>query len=202
MRNFLDDLEVEGHLEITKVYVSGGEEVIFDDHNVIVTGMGVGLAHLFSLSGSVNILNYQIDRFQIGVSGTPGREVASTNELGSPLNSLQEYGENALLYVVSGNHALDVNTIKANQWFGYIPQHKVSRVGVNSVRYTITLDRDAANNLRGGDTFINEIGLFMKNPLGEQANNVDTSILVAYRKFQDILKTEDFALIFRWTINW
>jgi len=206
MKNFIEDLEVDGHLQIVKVDSSGSEEIIFDDHNIIVSGMGVGLAHLFSLSGSVNILEYQIDRFQLGIGKANQQEEVSVNQLALPLSSIQEYGENALLYVVSGNHALSVTNIQQGKWFGYIPQHKVSRVGDSSVRYTITLDRDAANNLeasRGSEVYLNEIGLFMKNPMGDvYGDNTDTSILVAYRQFQDILKTEEFALIFRWTINW
>jgi hypothetical protein len=62
------------------------------------------------------------------------------------------------------------------------------------------LDTGAANSLqRGGSNVpINEVGLFMKNPFG---TNPSKSILVAYRKFSDITKTSEFALVFRWTIN-
>jgi len=208
MKNFIENLSIDGHLQIAKVFPDGAEEIIFDDHNIIVSGMGVGLAHLFSLSGPGNILEYQIDRFQIGIGGSQGREVASTNELALPLSSLEEYGENALLYVLNGYHAYQVDNISAGQeWFGYIPQHKVSRVGDSSVRYTIVIDRDCANDLttsRGAESPINEVGLFMKNPMGDKSGgqNIDTSILVAYRYFSGIVKTSDFALVFRWTINW
>lgn len=208
MKNFIENLEVEGHLQIAKVFSDGSEEIVFDDHNIIVSGMGVGLAYLFSLSGPGNILEYQIDRFQIGVSGSPSTEAVSANSLVGPLSSLSEYGENALIYIVSGYQGYTVDNISAEMVpYGYIPQHKVSRVGDSSVRYTITIDKDAANNLdlsRNFEAALNEIGLFMKNPLGDRSNgaNKDTSILVAYRHFSDIIKTDDFALVFRWTINW
>ena len=39
----------------------------------------------------------------------------------------------------------------------------------------------------------------MKNPMGAAIQN--ESILVAYRNFSDIYKTNDFSLIFRWTLN-
>ena len=39
----------------------------------------------------------------------------------------------------------------------------------------------------------------MKNPVGSADPNV--SLLVAYRSFSNIVKTNDFSLIFRWTIN-
>jgi len=210
MRNFIEDMQVEGHLQIAKVFEDGSEEIVFDDHNIIVSGMGVGLAYLFSLSGPGNVLEYQIDRFQLGVSGDASRGADSnTYEVGGPLSSLAEYGENSMLYIVSALQAYQVDNISPEVVpFGYIPQHKVSRVGNSSVRYTITLDKFAANNLDltrfGAENPINEIGLFMKNPLGDRSSgqNLDTSILVAYRHFSNILKTEDFALVFRWTINW
>lgn len=202
--NFIEDLGITGHLQIAKAHNDGSEEIVFDDHNIIVSGMGLGLAHLFSLSGPGTILEYQIDRFQVGVSGSQAREVASTSFLLSPLSSLDEYGTQARMLVVSGYQATDINTSIGPKWFGYIPSHKVSRVGPNSVRYTLSLDADAANDItRNGQTLsLNEVGLFMKNPLGDKfGNGTDTSVLVAYRSFSPIAKTSDFALIFRWTLN-
>lgn len=205
MKTFFEELQVDGHLQIVKISSTGEEEILFDDHNIIVSGMGLGLAHLFSLSGPGNILEYQIDRFQVGVGGSPALEDVSTNKLGDQLTSLSEYGENALLYVIEANQAYNTVDPSESAWFGYIPQHKVSRVGENMVRYTITLDKDAANNLsrNGSEVSLNEIGLFMKNPMGNlTGQNIDTSILVAYRHFTAIRKSEDFALVFKWTINW
>lgn len=206
MKNFVEDLDINGHLQISKVYASGGEEIIFDDHNIIVSGMGVGLAYLFSLAGPDDITEYQIDRVQVGVGGSIEAEQSSRNQLVAPLSSLQEYGENSMLYVVSGYEAFSTTNTKASlSPFAYIPQHKVSRVGDSSVRYTITLDKDAANNLdltRGAEAALNEIGLFMRNPMGSTVQGDTRSILVAYRYFSDVIKTEDFALVFRWTINW
>lgn len=202
--NFLEDLDVKGHLEITKCYPDGSREVVFDDHNIIVSGMGVGLAQMFSLSGPPTVLDYQIDRFQVGVSGSVGKEVASTNELAGPLSGIDEWGDQARILIVSGNHATTISTYKENQIFGYIPQHKVSRIGPNSVRYTLTLDQDAANEIqRDGETVsLNEVGLFMKNPLGDKFSlGEDTSMLVAYRYFSPIAKTTDFSLVFRWTLS-
>ena len=204
IHNFLEDLDIKGHLQITKCYPNGEQEVVFDDHNIIVSGMGLGLAQMFSLSGPPTILDYQIDRFQVGVSGSEAREVVGTNQLAGPLTSLEEYGTQARILILSGNHALTLNTYTENEWFGYIPQHKVSRIGPNSVRYTLTLDQDAANEIqRDGETVaLNEIGLFMKNPLGDRFSlGEDTSVLVAYRYFSPIAKTTDFSLVFRWTLS-
>jgi len=84
--------------------------------------------------------------------------------------------------------------------FAEIPSSKMTRINENSVRYTLVIDEEAANNIqRGGqDRGINEIGMFMKNPTGAAQ---DRPILVCYRTFSNIVKTNDFSLIFRWTIN-
>ena len=71
MKNFTEELGINGHLTIIKQYNDGQEEVVFDDHNIIVSGMGVGLSYMFTGSGSNSVLDYQIDRFQVGVSGPP-----------------------------------------------------------------------------------------------------------------------------------
>lgn len=202
--NFLEDLDVKGHLQILKCYPNGEQDIVFDDHNIIVSGMGLGLAHMFSLSGPPTITDYQIDRFQVGVSGSVAKEATTTNELAGPLSSITEYGTQARILIFSANHALTLDTYKENTWFGYIPSHKVSRIGPNSVRYTLTLDQDAANEIqRDGETVsLNEVGLFMKNPLGDKFSlGEDTSVLVAYRYFSPIAKTTDFSLVFRWTLS-
>lgn len=208
MKNFIEELDIKGHLQISKKSDDGSEEILFDDHNIIVSGMGLGLSYLFSQTGSDSILDFQIDKFQVGVDGSEAKEIRATNRLGSPLSSITEYGDNALLYVVSAYHQLTSDTNIGPEVFGYIPTHKVSRVGERSVRYTITLDKQACNLLeRGGQrAYLDEIGLFMKNPSGvvisDVDNQYDQSVLVAYRYFSPIEKTEDFSLIFRWTINW
>ena len=206
--NFIEDLGVRGHLQISKVYKNKPEEIVFDDHNVIVSGLGVGLSHFFTGSGANTIPDYQIDRFQVGLSGQADGDdytVSSIYQLSGVLSSTAEYGDATNFAVVSGLQIKDgaVSTAK-DSVFGLIPFRNVTRINTNSVRYTIVLDEDSANYGsyaagRGNeDNPLTEIGLFMKNPRGLS----DTaSILVAYRAFTQILKTSDFSLVFRWTIN-
>lgn len=198
MTNFSEDLGIHGHLTITKVASDGAEEVLFDDSNVIVSGMGVGLSYMFTGSGSNTVLDYQIDRFQIGVSGPPAGGVTSAiYELSGPITEPQ-YGNNSNLVVETKDQLTNGTTTSYSA--ALIPQGKVTRIGQTSVRYTLVVDEEACNNLRDGldDLNINEIGLLMKNPSGNAAVN---PILVAYRTFSNIRKTDDFSLIFRWTIN-
>ena len=44
MKNFTDDIGITGHLTIIKQFSIGEEEVVFDDQNILVSGMGVGLS--------------------------------------------------------------------------------------------------------------------------------------------------------------
>ena len=124
MKNFVEDMGINGHLTIVRRWNTGQEEVIFDDHNVIVSGMGVGLSHLFAGSGSNSILDYQIDRFQVGVSGPPaGGETSAIYELSGPLTTVEEYGTGSKVYVEIG-HQMTNTTLTTNQAFVKIPQNK------------------------------------------------------------------------------
>tara|TARA_R110002051_G_scaffold321116_2_gene407920 strand:- start:519 stop:1130 length:612 start_codon:yes stop_codon:yes gene_type:complete len=199
--NFVEQRNITGHLQIAKIPKCGGqEEIVFDDHNIIVSGMGVGLSILYSLSGSSNITDFQFDRFQIGISGAGVTEASSVYELSGPLVTSEEYAGTAGGLITVSSTQIANGSDKSNQVFGMIPFSHVTRINDTSVRYTIVLDEDSVNNIQRGsaDRPLNEIGLFMKNPQGRSS---DASLLVAYRKFSDITKASDFALVFRWTIN-
>jgi hypothetical protein len=201
MKKFTEDMGITGYLSISKQYPNGEEEVIFDDHNVIVSGMGVGLSYMFNGSGSNTVLDYQIDRFQVGVSGPPtGGSTSAIYELSGALSSIAEYGAGSNLFIERASQIKN-SLIVTNQYFARIPANKITRISDTSVRYTLVVDEEACNSLRreGSDLDINEIGLLMKNPTGNTALN--RSILVAYRTFSNIRKTNDFSLIFRWTLN-
>lgn len=193
MKNFVEELGITGHLTVIKKdKETGTEEVVFDDHNIIVSGMGVCLSYLFTGSGSNSVLDYHIDRFQLGTSGGSELEVSSTYELSTAL-TLAEYGAEANSYIKEGTQL--TNTAEVTAAFALIPFSKVTRINDHSVRYTLVVDDEMANV----DDPINEVGLLMKNPTG--AIGGDKSILVAYRAFTAIQKTTDFSLIFRWTLN-
>jgi hypothetical protein len=199
MKKFTEDLGINGHLTIIRKWKDGEEEVLLDDSNIIVSGMGVGLSYLFTGSGSDSVLDYQIDRFQVGVSGPPtGGVVSSIYELSGQLTD-SEYGAGSNLFI-KVNGQLTGNSLTASRAFALIPKNKITRIGDSSVRYTLVLDEEACNSLtrNSNDMNINEVGMFMKNPTG---NTDDRSILVCYRTFSNIRKTNDFSLIFRWTLN-
>ena len=203
-----EQIDVSGNLEIYKVYEDGTEEKIFDDHNIITSGMGIGLALLYAGSGANNITNFQIRYFQLGVGGdtkltTYGvSETSLVSALGQ-VDGASDYQSGAQSNLPLATHNLmswnggNIPTVGGsfgNDWFfGLISDNSIKRVDLNSITYIIYVARDACNLQT-----INEIGLFMKNPMGTSTYN---SPLVAYRPFFGIAKTDDFALVFKWTLN-
>jgi len=201
IKSLTSQLGIKGHLTIHKV-VDGQEELVYDEDNVIVSGFGWALAHLYGKIGSDTITDYQIDRVKLGVSGNTVAQVSSTNDLSGALSSQTEYvgGGDSNLEVVSGYRWANDIATTSEEWYAKIPFSRVSKVDDRTVRYTIFIDEDSCNDLsRGGsEANLNEIGLFIKNP---KASATETSVLAAYRYFSNIRKTSDFALVFRWTIS-
>jgi hypothetical protein len=198
IKSLTSQLGIKGHLTVHKV-VDGQEELVYDEDNVIVSGFGWALAHLYGRVGSETITDYQIDRFKLGVSGGTELQVSSTTDLSGALSSQTQYigtGDSNLEVVSGYRWANDVATT-TGEWYAKIPFSKVTKVDDRTVRYTIFIDEDSCNDLPN-DANLNEIGLFIKNP---RANATETSVLAAYRYFSNIRKTSDFALVFRWTIS-
>ena len=200
-KTFTEGLGTKGHLTIHKI-ANGEEELLFDDKNVIVSGFGWALANLYGKAGSTTVTDYQIDRFQLGVSGSLANQESSTYELSGPLSSTEEYTTNgdSNLYAVSAD-AFANGVINGTQSvFAKIPFSKVTKIDERSVRYTIFIDEDSCNNISRNSNLmnLNEIALWVKNPLGRPN---DASVMAAYRYFSNIRKTSDFGLVFRWTIT-
>jgi len=201
--SFLEQINIKGHLTIHKV-ANGEEELVYDEDNVITSGFGYSLSHLFGLAGGTDITDYQIDRFQLGVSGHAGAQVSSTFELSGPLSSVAEYTTNGDSNLNAFQTKQYKNATSPNAIFAKIPFTKVTRIDSRTVRYTIFIDEDSCNdisrpqNAQAG-TSLNEIALFTKNPTGTVAQEI--SPMAAYRYFSNIRKTSDFGLVFRWTIT-
>ena len=188
--NFLDYVNIEGYLTIKKSTFDG-EEVLYSDYNTIVSGMGLGMAELFSSENDID--KFLTQNFQLGVSGTSSLEDISTQELGKALSSLEEYGYNdeTLKYILKNQYKY--SKVFPDTVFGVIPLSNIFAISDGVIRHKIVIDNEDAN-----DISINEIGLFMKNPL---ATTPDTAVLVAYKTFPTITKTEDYSIIFEWDID-
>ena len=201
-----DQIDITGHLQIVKVYSDGTEEVAFDDHNVITSGMGAGLGLLYAGSGAADITNFQVRYFQLGVAGDTvinsygPDQITLVSALGQ-VNGASDYQTDARSSIPIFEHELSdwngdaasENPADTNWQFGFISDNAIKRVDLNSVTYILYVDQYSCNDLT-----LNEVGLFMKNPQGLGTNR---STLVAYRPFTDITKTDDFSLVFKWTLN-
>jgi len=184
-----DKFNIKGHLDIVKIYPDGREELHWSDHNVITSGMGLGLAYLFSNLGSSSILDFQIRYAQLGTSGSSNYGVSTFT-----LTSSLSYSELSSQPLPTSIHSQYKNgTVESNQGFIVIPSNNILKVSPTSVRYHIVIPQDALNSSH----IFNEIGLFMKNPRGQATIE---SVLVAYRYFTNLVKTNEFAVLFRWTI--
>ena len=83
----MEKLQPKGHLEIIKIYDDGTEEIHFTEHNMIVSGMGVGLSHFYAGSGGSQISDFQILNFQIGTGGDLTEYGTSSFKLNTPCTS-------------------------------------------------------------------------------------------------------------------
>ena len=193
MGRFSEKFDPSGFLEIWKVYDNGKAELHYSDNNIVTSGMGVGLAYLFAGSGSNNILDYQITRFQVGTSA--GVQDASTFKLASALEEITDYGGSADIQTISQNQIENGVIPNSSNPFAIIPFHHIHKVGSTSVKFNLVLNKNSGNGISAP---LQEVGLFMNNPTGVDPA---AAILVAYRTFTSIQKTTEFSLIFKWTIS-
>ena len=195
MNRTKDTIKPFGFLEISKVYSDGTEELVFDERNVITSGMSVGLSHLFSASGGTSIENFQVLNFQVGVSGDINTYGVHSYKLVSGLSQVQYESSGSEAFIELLAPIENGSVLGSTKAFVRIPFNHVEKVTKTSVRFILVLDRYTANGL-GVD--LNEVGLFMRNPRGLAA---ESPILVAYRPFTAITKTSAFALVFKWTLQ-
>jgi len=201
---FYENYNPVGHIEVWKHFPDGNKELHFADDNVITSGMGATLAQMFDADKTADVQNFQIPFFCVGSGGGPtGAEsagylqVSSTGDLGEPLTRAQ-YGNGNLQMSL---HYLISNGTKSGstQPFGMIPHSYIKRVTPTKCMWQIVLDEQTCNITdTQSDSFINEIGLYSKNPYLEAT---DASFLCAYRYFKPVYKTDAFILVFRWTIE-
>lgn len=206
--NKIDNISVSGHLEIYKIYDDGTEEKFFSEANTITSGLGSGLAVFYAGSGATDITNFQIRYFQLGVEGDTKLTSYGVSETllasalgqeGQPEHYQSDAGSNIPLVfheLMDWDGDLKLDSDSNEDWyFVEIPDNAIKRVDLNSVTYILYVDKNSCNNI---GVAINEVGLFMQNPLGATPRR---SNLVAYRPFNDLTKTSDFALVFKWTLT-
>tara|TARA_R110000751_G_scaffold58587_1_gene123522 strand:- start:595 stop:1197 length:603 start_codon:yes stop_codon:yes gene_type:complete len=195
-----DKSNPHGHLEIWKHYPDGSKELHFKDDNVICSGMGATLAEMFDAEPTIDVENFQCVYFRCGSGGQDSYQVSSRSDVESPFIRSQ-YGVGNL--DMSQHNIIQSGAKTGPIPFGVIPYGYIKRVTPTKCMWQIVLDEQTLNV---GDAtpglypegYINEIGLYSKNPYVEAT---DASFLCAYRYFKKIYKTDAFILVFRWTIE-
>ena len=204
---FLEKSTPHGHLEVWKHYPDGTKELHFKDDNVICSGMGATLAEMFDAAPTVDVENFQCVYFRCGSggaldatggAGTAGQwQLSSTSDVNRPF-TVAQYGNGNVDMTL---HNLIANGVKTGTHpFGVIPYGYIKRVTPTKCMWQIVLDEQTLNvgDNSPDEGFIDEIGLYSKNPYVE---STDASMLCAYRYFKKIYKTDAFILVFRWTIE-
>ena len=88
-------------------------------------------------------------------------------------------------------------TGSSDEVFALITDNTIKKSSTTSVTYLLYLAEDADIPDQ-----INEIGLFMANPLSILiAPGEKRSPMVAYRQFTDLRKSSEFSLLFKWKLN-
>ena len=198
---------IRGHLTIIKRDVQTKEETIwFDDHNIIVSGMGYTITEAFTkdcaadidCAGEIKGVSersgcstdaYKINHFQLGTSGSVSREVVTTFSLGNALKE-SDYGvEPSLLEFHKGNVCSEGTPVVSQSFVGILNK---TYYPPNAILHYVILDETACN-----DITLNEIALFSQNPSNTDALNHH---MVSYRAFKPLLKDKAYELIIRWVI--
>jgi len=213
-----DTNRIRGHLQVIRRDVSTKEEtIVFDDHNVITSGMGATISNVMTMSpcdfskgcesqyspegeSSVSMgcraEPYHITIMQLGTSGSLDREVASTALLGLPLTKKQYGGDEAtLLEYRQLSPGINGSALDGQTFVNIMEQLAIG--DFNLLSYLV-LDETACNGVT-----LNEVGLFSQDPYLASKGAIDDNNvphMIAYRKFSPILKDSSFELIIRWNI--
>lgn len=199
--------KLRGKVEIYKDF-GDRQEKIGEYYNIVTRGMGITLA-AFMMSGPRSTKNpYSIKYAQVGTGVVDYQAQPTTSEtrfnffkLNSAL-SKASYGRNLRYRISTRNQLIASQEFTATSNLSYTTQQAVflnipeSRVTIKQdvgIKVTVVIDKNTAN----GNT-LREVGLFSNNintPENEQ------SVLVAYKQFAPIEKTNQFSLIFNWTIQ-
>lgn len=203
---FSDLNSIKGHLEVYKVFKDGTEELHYSEKNVITSGMGVTLAHAFAADAGSDVSSFQANWMQIGTGASTvairAAEDVQTSSRADLLSAIpgSQYGDvntiglqvSALTYMTSAGTTATSNFVK-------IPPAFIHRISDRKVMWRLILNDSACNipdTASGGA--LCEVAIFSNNPRQQTPQEL---YMIAYRAFANIVKTNEFTLDFRWTIE-
>jgi hypothetical protein len=210
---------IKGHITICKVYSDGTQETVLDKANLITAGLGSSLVDVQMGLGSSYTDGYAPYYFQVGTNTvdyiTKFEPEVSSNfyKLSAPFD-WDDYGEDSdhilenryrgfyasttgdgvYNEMFGASAALSATVFSgADEYFSTVKEGRITKVFLDSFECEIILDEKDGN----GKT-ISEVGLFSKNPKGLKE---DTPVLMAYRSFAGVPKTDEFSLVIHWVVG-
>ena len=217
---------ISGHVTVYKIYKDGTEETVLDKANLVTAGLGSSFLDIQQNAGSRFTVDYTPRYFQVGTdvitySGTmtgdtlmPRESSATFYQLSAPF-SWEDYGDDTDVTLVKRYRGFNASTTDGgktytellntsamlsavvfsgeDQYFGEVTEGQVTKFFVDSFESEIILDEKSGNGKN-----ITELGLFAKNPKGFIQ---DSPLLMAYKDFSAVAKTEEFSLVIHWTIG-
>ena len=207
---------ISGHITITKIFSDGKEEKVLDKHNLVTAGLGSSFIDLLTDNGSNFVEDYSPRYFQLGTDTIGGDSLDTSAHFYRVSSAFDwdDYGpdcgfdieERSRGFLASSIDGITynemINTSAAfsavvfsgtDEYFGTITPTYLSKTFLDSFTAEIVLDENCANG-----TTISELGLFSKNPKGRKD---DYPLLIAYKKFDPITKTEDFTIVVHWSVG-
>ena len=181
-----------------------GFELVSEDRNIVVKGMGYTIANLMTSDENDLLVNYKPGYFELGISSVNFSSVSTSAyfyEVSSGI-SLSSYGndldtEIKQLYPLISQrfNSTPVFTASSAKYLADIPEERITFSNNDEIRIRIFLEKNMAPNVS-----IREIGLYSRNPINEY--KVDKPILIAYKAFQkNLIKTPQIKLMFEWSIK-
>tara|TARA_R110000851_G_scaffold16895_2_gene54452 strand:+ start:2462 stop:3085 length:624 start_codon:yes stop_codon:yes gene_type:complete len=204
---FDDTGTTTGHLEVYKIYKDGTEELHYSEKNVITSGMGLTLAYAFAAEPNADVSSFQANWMQIGTGAStvairtnPTVQVSGRADLLSSVPRIQYGSENTIGLTTSSMSYMTSSDTTSKSAFVRVPTAFVHRVSDRKVMWRLVLNDSACNipndAVHGGA--LNEVAIFSNNPMEV---NPPVLKMIAYRAFANIIKTNEFTLDFRWTIE-
>ena len=199
--------KVIGKLEIYKDYGEFTEKVS-SYSNIITRGLGLTITSMMTAGSDKVKDKYAIRYAQLGTGVVDYQRVDAGSEtranffkLSSPL-SKTAYGRN-LRHKLETRYQLvaleEFSTISNTQLtrqqgtFLKIPDTRTTVKDNTGINISLVIDKHTANNV-----ILREVGLFCDDV---SEDGLPESVLVAYKQFAPITKTNEFSLIFDWTIE-
>ena len=211
---------ISGHITICKVYNDGTKETVLDRANLVTAGLGSSFLDIQQNAGSTYLEDYTPRYFQVGTSaigyGPPHTRESSATfyQLSAPF-SWSDYGNDTDINLVKRYRGFNASTVDGgvtytellmtsaalssitfsgeDQYFGEVTAGRVTKFFADSFEAEIVLDEKSGNGKQ-----ISELGLFAQNPKGFEQ---DSPLLMAYRSFAAVDKTEEFSLVIHWVIG-